>query len=363
MTTTPRESDTKRHPVTYGDALPLAIAIIGGRRADKATKTLKRESKLREYLKAAGSFRTRLRRICDQMDSFAAVETDVDINDARYALLLRATCDAAASLAPDDQQAPEKNFEFLRSVRAYRLAKLTVASTPNIVPAMNGKKVVRAAINASALKIVETMHAADDIPDVFAVSELLLEVLGGKLPLPRSVALRYIDSCITSLATETERVRYERNAKKLRKGPGAIDVEGIVHQTLASLLRSYLTAEDKSQRTLISHAVTRFAYLEDETLASICLSTCLDLINAHAARVMVDHVAVGMQNERIGFIFHIAELLLRRNATSIKAVSAISAAEASVASSVAKRCMAPLALRIRRLSAMVRLRSELASNR
>ena len=203
---------------------------------------------------------------------------------------------------------------------------------------------VRAAINASALKIVETMHAADDIPDVFAVLKLLLEVLGGKLPLPRSVALRYIDSCITSLATETERVRYERNAKS-RKGPGAIDVEGIVHQTLAALIRSS-AAEDKSQRTLISHAMTRFACLEDETLASICLSTCLDLINVHAARVMVDHVAVGMQNERIGFIFHIAELLLRRNATSIKAVSAISAAEASVASSVAKRCMAPLALRI-----------------
>ena len=109
--------------------------------------------------------------------------------------------------------------------------------------------------------------------------------------------------------------------------------------------------------------MTRFACLEDETLASLCLTTCLDLINVHAAQVMVDHVAVGMQNERIGFIFHIAELLLRRDVTSIKSVSAISAAEASVASSVAKRCMAPLALRIRRLSAMVRLRSELTSNR
>ena len=109
--------------------------------------------------------------------------------------------------------------------------------------------------------------------------------------------------------------------------------------------------------------MTRFACLEDETLASLCLTTCLDLINVHAAQVMVDHVAVGMQNERIGFIFHIAELLLRRDVTSIKAVSAISAAEASVASSVAKRLMAPLALRIRRLSAMVRLRLELTSNR
>ena len=45
MTTIPPEPDTKKRAITYGDGLPLAIAIIGRRRADKATKTLKRERK------------------------------------------------------------------------------------------------------------------------------------------------------------------------------------------------------------------------------------------------------------------------------------------------------------------------------
>ena len=36
MTTIPPEPDTKKRAITYGDGLPLAIAIIGRRRADKA---------------------------------------------------------------------------------------------------------------------------------------------------------------------------------------------------------------------------------------------------------------------------------------------------------------------------------------
>ena len=108
MTTIPPEPDTKKRAITYGDGLPLAIAIIGRRRADKAAKTLKRERKLREHLKAVASFRSRLTAICDRAASLAASVSDIVGNNARSALLLPATCDVAATDAHDDLREREK---------------------------------------------------------------------------------------------------------------------------------------------------------------------------------------------------------------------------------------------------------------
>jgi hypothetical protein len=361
MTTIPPEPDTKKRAITYGDGLPLAIAIIGRRRADKAAKTLKRERKLRDHVKAVASFRSRLTAICDRAASLAASVSDIVGNNARSALLLEATCDVAATDARDDLRERERNFQFLRGVRAYRLAKLTLASKPNTVAESNIKEQKRAIVDVSAMKVIETMRAADDTPDVFAASELLLEITGG-LPLPEKTARAHIDSCVTVLALEIEKVQGERKAKKLRRGPGAVDAEGIVRQTLDALLRLYLGADDPSHRALISHAVTRSVRVENKALTSLCLAACLDAITSHVARAMDEDVELGMQGERMGFVFHVAELLLQRKVTCVKAVSAISTAEASLPSMAANRCMSPLSLRIRRLSAMVRLRAEVISD-
>ena len=211
------------------------------------------------------------------------------------------------------------------------------------------------------MKVIETMRAADDTPDVFAASELLLEITGG-LPLPEKTARAHIDSCVTVLALETEKVQGERKAKKLRRGPGAVDAEGIVRQTLDALLQLYLGADDPSHRALISHAVTRSVRVENKALTSLCLAACLDAITSHVARAMDEDVELGMQGERMGFVFHVAELLLQRKVTCVKAVSAISTAEASLPSMAANRCMSPLSLRIRRMSAMIRLRAEVISD-
>ena len=119
--------------------------------------------------------------------------------DARAAFLLQAVCDAKEKHGNKEAEEEEKeaSFRFLKTVRAFRLAKLTTAANDDAAAAAadvrkrpgkagqqrkhqhglnNNRRSTTAA--ASAARAGAMVRSVEDVSDAFAAFELLSEVLG-----------------------------------------------------------------------------------------------------------------------------------------------------------------------------------------
>ena len=163
--------------------MPLALALIGRRRAGEFA----RKQQVKARLAALGALQARLGAICAAAEAGAAEAAGAGpagaagatAADARAAFLLQSVCGAEDGARGDDA------FSFLKRARAYRLAKLTAdgvgTPTPTKQPQQRPGQRRKLAAAAAAAKVnALLLQSADDVgvSDVFAASELLMEVLG-----------------------------------------------------------------------------------------------------------------------------------------------------------------------------------------
>ena len=197
--------------MTNGEALPIALAIVGRRRANANDREARRKRKVKATLSTLGALRVRLAAICDAAAEAAArgaaaasgggVGSDYGGTagtDARAAFLLQAVCDAKEEEAEVEEEEEEEkaSFRFLKTVRAFRLAKLTTAANDDARKRPGGKagqqRKHQHGLNnnnnnnnrrsttaaASAARAGAVVRSVEDVSDAFAAFELLSEVLG-----------------------------------------------------------------------------------------------------------------------------------------------------------------------------------------
>ena len=223
-------------PLTYGAALPPALAITGRTAAAAAHRAHGRKRRLKETLRALGVLRANLAAVCRAAAGAAATDSHWPGAEAgeqaRAAFLLQAVCGVHTE---EDPEGDDDAFRFLRRVRAFRLARLTAAEGPSYGPTQGSERTsdqhIRpahrthqrtSAAAASAARAGVLARGVEDVSDAFAAFELLLEVLGlqqcreeeaggergGRrrrvqppaLPLPAATARLYVASTLHCIA-------------------------------------------------------------------------------------------------------------------------------------------------------------------